>query len=61
MSSENTIKDIYFPCKLYNRDVNEGECYDKQVSTNGIDETCDQCEYNQLKSPEISRRKAMAL
>ena len=60
MNSKTETKDIYFPCELYNREVNEGECYDKQISTPGIDEVCDKCEYNQLKSPVRARRNKTA-
>ena len=49
-------EDIYFPCRKFGRQFNEGDCYDVQISNNSIDEICDECEYNQLKSPEISRR-----
>jgi len=59
MDGENMIKDVYFPCRKFDKEVNEGECYDVQISTNGVDKICDKCEYNQLKSPEISIRKKL--
>jgi hypothetical protein len=71
MSGERIANDIYFPCPMVNRDMCEGECYDVQmvlshfITENALDfkmdrETakviCSDCQYNQLTSPEVSRR-----
>ena len=57
MSGESKIKDVYFPCRMLGKRVNEGECYDVLIGMEGEPETCDKCEYNQLHSPEISRTR----
>ena len=71
MSEIRIVEDIYFPCRMIGRDMCEGECYDVQmvrahfVIESVLDfhldrvqakEMCEDCEYNQLNSPDVSKR-----
>ena len=75
MNGENSDNNIYFPCRMVGRDMCEGECYDVQMvrvrfikesilefalDRKVAKEMCEDCEYNQLNSPEISRRTKTA-
>ena len=71
MSGARVVEDIYFPCRMIGRRMCEGECYDVQMvrarfikesrlefklDREKAKEMCEDCEYNQLNSPEISKR-----
>jgi len=75
MNGESSANNIYFPCRMMKRDMCEGECYDVQMDRVRLikesrlefaldrelaKEICGGCEYNQLNSPEISKREKPA-